>query len=493
MAPCLPRCDRAGDPAPSVDVEPGLARPARRPARRARRPARALALSVALGALACATYSDRTQAARAAAEAGDLPGSEKALNKLLKVSRSADLPAKWGSETALTVLERAMILRALGAHKLSARDLSAAEKQLELLDIARDGAGAIGKYVFSDAATKYKAPPSEKLVLNAFNMLNYVALGDLSGARVEAKRFTVMRRYFDDYDPDRAHGAFGSYLAGFVHERLGEPDAALRYYDEALQERDFVGLRPALARLAPTSTVQSPRIQAALAALAAEPASPADPASPPDAAPAAPAGELLVVLSVGRVPYKVPERIPIGAAIGLGAAYITGDTTLLEHGLFKVVIYPELAPSGARYDHGRLWVDGHEVSLELASNLEAEVAAEYDRLRPKILGAAISRLIVRAAAAEAARAAGNQSKGQGALVGFLAAAAVEGAMVAADKPDTRSWTLLPARVYIARVPVAPGPHHVELEAAGPGGRERRVADLQVAPGGFAVLDVTTLR
>lgn len=461
--------------------------PRRAPLRRA---ALALCLALSAAAIACATYSDRTEAARAALQSGDLAGGERALNKLLKVRSSEALPEKWGKETALTLLERAMVLRALGAHKLSSRDLSAAEKQLELLDIARDGAGKLGKYVFSDSATNYKSPPAEKLVLNAINMLNYVALGDLSGARVEAKRFTVMRRYFDDYAPDRAHGAFGSYLAGFVHEQLGEPEAALRYYEEALAERDFQGLHAPIARLAAATGFRGPRVLAALG-------QPTDPAKAPpsqgESAPPPAQGELLVVLSVGRVPYKIPERIPIGAAIGLGAAHITGDTTLLEHGLFKVVIYPELTPSGAPYDRGRLWIDGTEHPLELASNLEAEIIAEYADLRPKIIGAAITRLIVRAAAAEAARAAGQQSKSNSGLVGFLAAAAVEGSMVAADRPDTRSWTLLPARVYIARVPVAAGAHHLEVEASGPGGHERRRADLTVPPRGYAVLDVTTLR
>ena len=33
-------------------------------------------------------------------------------------------------------------------------------------------------------------------------------------------------------------------------------------------------------------------------------------------------GELLVVVKLGRVPYKVPIRIPIGAAIGIGSACV---------------------------------------------------------------------------------------------------------------------------------------------------------------------------
>jgi tetratricopeptide (TPR) repeat protein len=169
-----------------------------------------------------------------------------------------------------------MVLHAKGDWKLSARDLGVADKQLVLLDIARDP-GQIGKWIFSDSAGKYHAPPSEKLALNAFNLLNYLMLGDLSGARVEAKRFTVTREYLATTDNGKdAHGAFGSYLAGFTYERLGEVDEALRYYDEALQQADFASLRAPIARLAARSGFRTPRIRALLG----EPEAPAAAAAP---------------------------------------------------------------------------------------------------------------------------------------------------------------------------------------------------------------------
>lgn len=488
----------------------------------------ALRTTLACAALAlltgCATYSERTQLARDAAQDGNLVASEKILNKFLKTKDSKDLPVKWQKETIVALLERAMVLHARGDWQLSARDLGAADKQLVLLDIARDP-GQIGKWIFSDSAGQYHAPPSEKLALNAFNLLNYLMLGDLSGARVEAKRFTITREYLATTDGGKdAHGAFGSYIAGFAYERLGEVDEALRYYDEALQQADFASLRAPIARLAARSGFRTPRIRAylgepvppepppaaslapstLLAQAAAAPvpeASPAPAPAPqpvPEASPApapAPAnGELLVVMSVGRVPIKIPERMPIGLAIGLGAAWITGDSTILQHSALKFVIYPELAPSHALFNTGQLLVDGQEWPLELATNLDAEIVREYDALRPKIIGAAISRLIVRAAVAEGARAAGKQADGNaGAIVGLLAALAAEGALVAADKPDTRSWTLLPAFVFVTRVPVTPGKHTVTITAAGNGGQERREFTADVKPGGFVAVDVTTLR
>jgi hypothetical protein len=66
-------------------------------------------------------------------------------------------------------------------------------------------------------------------------------------------------------------------------------------------------------------------------------------------------------------------------------------------------------------------------------------------------------------------------------------------MVALDKPDTRSWTTLPDRVWIGRVEVPPGEHVLDIVVSGNGGKERRTATVNVGEGGYVVLDVTTLR
>jgi len=240
-------------------------------------------LAVAL--TGCATYSERTQLARDAAQSGNLAASEKILNKFLKTKDSGDLPVKWQKETIVALLERAMVLHARGDWKRSARDLGVADKQLVLLDIARDP-GQIGKWIFSDSSGKYHAPPSEKLALNAFNLLNYLMLGDLSGARVEAKRFTITREYLSTTDNGKdAHGAFGSYLAGFTHERLGEVDEALRYYDEALQQADFPSLH-APSPASPTAAAFAPR--ACAPSSARPPRSRPPPSRPPPCSPRPP-------------------------------------------------------------------------------------------------------------------------------------------------------------------------------------------------------------
>jgi tetratricopeptide (TPR) repeat protein len=460
-----------------------------------------LGMTLLLGS--CATYSDKTHAMRELVSAGQYEASLTEINRFIDTKDPLELPTKWKSETALAVLERATILHAMQDWDASAFNFQAAEGQLELLDL-RNSADEIGRYVFSDAATFYRTTPTEKLALNGVNLINYLAQGDLDGAKIEAKRFSVMRQYLIDFDPEHAHGAFGSYLAGFVAERQGNADEALRYYDEALQERELPSLGETIVRLGRSGSYRTERLERYLGS--ATPAVPSPDAASPDAAstgsetlgesipvsPTTDAGsaEILVIVKTGRVPYRVPVRLPIGAAIGLAGAYVTGNTSVLEHSALKVVTFPDLQPAGNLFDSASWTIDGVPVQLDLVSDLGAEIVREFDELKPKIIGSAITRMIVRAAAAEGARAAGNQGNE---VVGLLSALAIEGAMVALDKPDTRSWTTLPDRVWIGRVSVPAGQHTLEISVRGNGGEERRTATVNVGEGGYVVLDVTTLR
>src|SRR5690606_25507254 len=125
-----------------------------------------------------------------------------ALDRELRVKDGA-LPAKLRKDDALLVLDRATIHQAVGAHAQSKRDYEAADKALDVLDLSHGTADDIGRWVYSDSAGRYVAPPHEKLLANILNMLNYLETRDLSGARVEARRMLVTSRYLRDYQRHR--------------------------------------------------------------------------------------------------------------------------------------------------------------------------------------------------------------------------------------------------------------------------------------------------
>ena len=118
----------------------------------------------------------------------------------------------------------------------SARDLSAAEPAARAARPEdRSGRRRWAATSTATASRPTKTPPTERLSLNAINLLNYLAVGDLDGAAVEARRFQVMRDYLASLDiTAEGPATLGTYLAGFVFEQRGEGDRALRYYEEAL-------------------------------------------------------------------------------------------------------------------------------------------------------------------------------------------------------------------------------------------------------------------
>jgi hypothetical protein len=450
-----------------------------------RRAALLSCFALAAGALTgCATYTDIIVEASRATSSGSYENAVAELNRVLEVSSAEELPEPLRGNQSLAMLERGVLQQALGQFEHSKRDFSAAEQELELLDLKTDPIGVLGSYLYSDSVKTYKTPPTERLTLNALNLLNYLALGDLDGAAVEARRFQVMRDYLASEEIDAASpAALGAYLAGFVFEQRGEGDRALRYYDEALANGPLASLTAPIVDLAQTNPYRTERLSEIL-----ERAASAAPDDPTQAKPAPkPKGELLIILNLGRVPHRVPERMPIGAAIGFAGAYVTRDLDVLKYSATKVIVYPQLVDTPSQLAQARVRVDGRSVEVEQLTHLGAAVRAEYEQAKPKIIAAALTRVAARAAVAEGIRAGGDKKSS---ALGDVLSLLFELVLVGLDRPDTRSWTMPPERVLVARVPVAPGTHSVEVNF---GSSAARSVSVEIPASGFAAVVVTEPR
>jgi len=432
-----------------------------------------LCLALTLGG--CATYYDHLQRAGVAASAGRYSAAVGDVNAVLGVRSDDQLPERWGSDAALATLERGVLHQSLDRFNDSARDLSAAEQQLELLDLSVDPIGTLGQYIYSDSARNYRTPPSERLSLNAVNLLNYLARGDLEGAAVEARRFQVMREYLDSARVSAPRPArFGQYLAGFVFEKRGEGDRALRYYDEVLDQGSSPSLVVPVTKLARSNPYRGSNLGPILAGA--------------DSVPPARDGEILVVLGMGRVSHKEARRVPVGVAVGIAGSLLSGNVDWLRYGAGKFVVYPELVETPSTLGDPTVTIDGEVVEIEDLANLDAAVREEYEQLKPKIMVAALTRMASRAAVAEGVRAAGRQ---ESPLLGDVLSIVTEGVLVALDKPDTRSWTMLPARFLVARVPVSAGSHAVAVGFSGVG--QRRGVTVDVPASGQVTVVITEPR
>lgn len=430
-----------------------------------------------VASLGCASYSEGTKAARTALDAGKPDKALAIYNEKLEVETEKELPKNVGGDNTLLILDRAMILQQLQKYQLSSRDLEVADKEIEVLDFDRGTLDDIGKYLFSDDTGPYKAPFYEKLLINTQNMLNYLEQGDLNGARIEARRLAVMQSFISDHEGVGASlTGPGSYLAGFIFEKSGQPQEALRYYDEALSYGEFDNLEAPLVRLAAQSSYRTPRISKVLDA--------AGPGVEPDPSQA----EVLVVVNYGRVPEKLPKRLPIGLALTYASGIISPDNAaraneLAAQGLVTWVNYPALADNRP-VALPRLVIDGKSAQLELALEVDSEAQKAWESARGTLVASAITRLIARLVAGET-----TKKVAGGGLLGAVLSLGTQATLTATDIPDTRSWGTLPARIAIGRIPLAPGAHELEITASG----TSRKQPVELKPGGWAVVSLTVLR
>ncbi len=191
------------------------------------------------------------------------------------------------------------------------------------------------------------------------------------------------------------------------------------------------------------------------------------------------------------MPHKIPHRIPIGLALtwfsgALAPNDVSAANKLAAQGLVTWVNYPTLGPEQGKYAIPAAMIDGQYVQLEEAVNVTEQVRGEWKKIEGKIVVSAITRMIARFAAGSVVGAIAGQKNG---LLGELLNLGTQATLTALDKPDTRSWETLPARVAIARVRVPAGSHTIHLDARG----VRRDLTVQVDKGGWSLVSLMALR
>jgi hypothetical protein len=442
-----------------------------------------LLLAIVVG-VNCQGYAGSMRSVRSSFANNDPDRALAQLNTQLGTDTSREPPASLEGSSALTLLERATLLQALNQYNQSANDLITADNRLEYLDLSSADSLELGKYLYSERATTYRAPAFERLALNALNMLNFLAINDYQGARVEARRFDLIDQFFVKHDDQviRRHlRALGYYLGGISFERGGDYHEAARYYGRAyyfgFRSRD---LKQRLIDLYRITGYQPGELRAR------------DPGALDELTSAArdgaisvneyrkrylSGGDTLLVVQTGMVPYRDTRQVRVNRAISIarGARYShlrlsAGDASrfrsiALGAGI-TAIPFPGLTQGETPPNRNTsLRIDAlSSESLNPFAHVNLALQAEqaWNDKKGTLMVAAITRFLARLTAAGVTKHQVEQNTGSSGW-GFLAGLATYITLQALDQPDTRSWMTLPGEIKLYRTSLSPGERQIRLD------------------------------
>lgn len=431
------------------------------------------------------------------------------------------------------LLNRGLYLHRLGRYEesnLALRDADALAEERYTKSIRQN----LAALLLNDKAIDYSPPAHERAMIHYYGMLNYLALGNLDDALVEARR---ANSFLDRYDRDNggrrsySNDACVQWIAGLLHWSGGDLNAAFVSLQQA--DRAFRDFEEHYGILTPEAFVRDlvrvARLQGAddVAQRALDEFGLADEPAPTGDGRAT--GELVVIVENGFVAHRREEKlfIPIDAyerdlledggidqvleatarvlvrtvghmnqasregrdffrrAEGIVlAASVLGDAELIT------LAWPAYERDAHAVRDAVVEIEGGDaVHAAVVNDVSAIAARDFEEQRPKVLARMVGRALFKELAVQGAEKAGKDQAGD--VGGFLAKTGARTAAVLTERADTRSWSLLPDELRVARFTLPAGRHTVSLRVWDGRGGDRVVTlePVQILPGRVAIRSV----
>jgi uncharacterized protein len=414
-------------------------------------------------------------------------------------------------------LQKALVLHHAGEHAASNAAFEWAEIEADLR-YTRSLTRAAGSLMINDRLLAFTPSASELGMIPYYRMLNYLALDDLPGAAVEARKAVALLARLDrPAEVGCREDAMVRYMAGMILTSAGERNDAL----VALRQAEL-GFRGCGDGAAVPEAIGVDLVRVARGLGITEVADSAAERYSVSTLPSG-TGEFFLLVEHGFVAHRVEEalHVPIFPAdvegVGEGdedgilavAARVTArllgnaverahwGSALDDHPAAQIasaldgayvlrLAWPELRRS-AREPEVRVLVNDSVYRVDrvgdLSSLTERELAAERAAAVTRLVARGIGKYLV---SREAER--GAERK-HGEVAGFLVGRLTNLAANELERADTRSWSLLPDRVSMVRAHLPQGEHHIRVQLIGAGGavlEERDLGMVSVAAGALVL-------
>ncbi|MCG6886926.1 MAG: hypothetical protein LJE74_06940 [Proteobacteria bacterium] len=358
----------------------------------------------------------------------------------------------------LYLLNKAMLLRMQGEYAASNQAFEAAKKIIQAYS-AISVTEQSTSFVINDTTITYTGIPLDRVMLHTYEALNYLELGDLNNARVEALQVDVLLQRLTQDAPDSALSVdpFARYLAGMIYEELGEDSDAMIAYRKAYEAykehaRLYATTVPDYLKLDLLRLSRRMGLHEEYRNLKKEFGASAT----HQADTSAHNGRVVLFFSNGLAPVKRESSHTIidpgsGIAVRISLPYYKNRPVPVA----KV----------------RLRVNEIQSESEQVENVTGIARATLQAAMPGITTRATVRAVTKY---QMARQAQRQDDLTGLLVNIM--------NVVTERADTRSWLTLPANIQMARISLPAGSYTLNIELLGQHGAvvdTRQLKDIRV--------------
>jgi uncharacterized protein len=403
--------------------------------------------------------------------------------------------------------QEALIRRQAGDYQGSNRNLEWAEIEVERR-YTRSVSRAAASLLVNDGVIPYTPPAPELLMVPYYRMLNYLALGEMDGALVEARKANALLSRLGRDDPDRC-GERGmlQYLAGLIQSAGRETGDALVSLRLAARSFEECGGTPAGSDQAFAADIWRAAGAAGIPEIADSIAEHHPHVGGPDQT-----GDLVLLLEHGYVAHRAEQSIHVpifpkdveglesGDESGIGAA--AGSivsrlmNNLLERGAMGTawddrpvvqwayaaggayilrLAWPAIHLEATRPAGVRVWVGDSLVASVVEANLSASLHEELEAQRVAILTRAVARGVVKYLASREIEKKADEKSGD--VAAFLVGRVANAAANHLEQADLRGWSLLPDRISMIRARLPDGSYRVRVESLARDGSTVLIEDL----------------
>jgi hypothetical protein len=316
----------------------------------------------------------------------------------------------------------------------------------------------VASFLINDNTVPYRGEDFERAMVNLFMALNYVGLGSLEDALVEARRVDNVLNIINSHYEENAKNvykedAFIRFFMGVLYEAEAEWNDAYISYKKAeeIYQNDYL---PNYGVSAPTFLIeklmtitQAMGYHSELSELKAKypHCRMTDPAEKRNNA------EIYLIHYNGLGPEKVEQYFLIP----------------MPDGYIMKIAYPAFQKRGYQITQGDVILrndESNEVytsSTVMMEDITSLAITNLDNRIGRVKAKAIARATSKYLATKAAE---NQAEKRGGfLAGLVTKTVANVASVATEQADLRHWRLLPAEIRVARIIVPPGTYKGRIQ------------------------------